>query len=247
MEGVSVRGMIGATTAQWQVAAVEFDILWRLHGRDRLPYPLRCRGSADTADRHRRDRRAAAARMRAVLDEDLHEALTILLDPAVRVEVCGFHGVRLGSVTRLHAGIRGGVGALAAQAPGTDAVRISLLPDRAVPAAIAGALPAAPRGTGGGVTGRRRVPAPGAVLRPIGDREAALAAFLGLPRTGIGEIGVHPGPAVDWRPSPDGAVVHWMDHPDGRYLVRGSDAAEVLPVSEAELAAQLRALIAAVG
>lgn len=252
----SGRRMTAAIAGRWRFTALEFDLLWRLHGRDRLPYPMQFRGDAVTVAAHDRARRDAARRIRTLLDEELHAALSVLLAPTVRVEVCGFHGAALASVTRLHAGIGGEVGVVAQQLPGTDLdcggeVLVSSGPAARVAEAVVAAVPATARGSGRGVTPRRAgaSPAAGLLLRQVGgrDREENLRTFFARPRTGVGEIGVHPGPAVDWRPTEDGSVVHWIDFADGRYLVRGGDEVEALPVSGEEFTAHLRTLIARTG
>lgn len=249
VRAVGVRLVTAPIAGRWCFTALEFDVLWRLYGRDRLPYPLQFRGAAGTAAARRLARRDAARGIRSMLGDDLHEALSVLLAPAVRVEVCGFHGDGLGFVTRVHAGIRGDVGVVARQQPGADAdsggeVEISAMPHGRVAGSVVAAFPAVARGTGRGVASSVR--SAESLLRPVGGRdEEELRRFFDRPRVGVGEIGVHPGPALDWRPTDDGAVVHWMDVADGRYLVRGGDAVEALPVSGEELATHLRALIAA--
>ncbi|MFC9786375.1 ESX secretion-associated protein EspG [Rhodococcus sp. NPDC127528] len=244
-------------TDQWRFTALEFDVLWQQLGRDRLPYPMRIRGGAATEGDFRRQRRAAARRVLPRLDEGLHAALSTLATPAVRVEVCGFHGRGLGTMTRAHAGVRGERATLARQDPGVDLdaggdVVLLSVPAGSVAARIAAALPSARRGIGRG--------APPALARPrAADESLMLAAtrlgpdeacveFFARPRTGLGEIGVFAGPALDWRPTADGRVVQWMDfEDDGRYLVRDAEAVSVVPAGGDDIAAELRRLIGLVG
>ncbi|MFF0817395.1 ESX secretion-associated protein EspG [Rhodococcus sp. NPDC003318] len=233
---------------------MEFDVLWRLLGRDRLPYPLVYRGDAATEDEHRAARRTAARRIATRLDDALHGALSALFVPAVRVEVFGLHDAGVIAPIRLHAGIRAGVGVAARQLPGADPdrggdVRITAGPASGLAATIVAALPVVARGAGRGVVVPRPGAGPGSLMRRAGrlDPDEASRVFFGRPRTAVGEIGVLPGPAADWRPSEGGEVVHWMDFADGRYLVRGGDRVVAQPVSGEEFAAELRTLIAAVG
>ncbi|GAA4470953.1 hypothetical protein GCM10023094_00710 [Rhodococcus olei] len=238
---------------EWCVSALEFDVLWRLLGRDRLPYPLQCRGDAATAAEHRAARRAAARRIAPLLDDHLHAALSVLHTPTVRVEVCGFHGAGLSTPVRVHAGIVAGRGAVARQLPGADLDRggdvlISTAPRSGVAVSIVDALPVVARATGRGPGPRTPGHRTGSVLHPAAGRDLVKdsRAFFARPRTGIGEIGVVGGPSADWRPAGDGVGAHWMDFADGRYLVRGDDAG-VVPVSREELAAEIGTLIDRIG
>ncbi|WP_181762816.1 ESX secretion-associated protein EspG [Rhodococcus spelaei] len=240
------------------MSALEFDVLWGLLGRDRLPYPLQCRGAADTADDHHSARRDAARRIRPMLDEGLYGAFTILLAPTVRVEICGFHGHGhghgLATVVRAHAGVRGERATLVRQEPGVDLesgadVVLSSLPSGQLPERIVESLPAARRGARRGAASAgpsRRVGTDGPLMVSATRRgpEEERDEFFDRPRTGLGEIGVFAGPAVDWRPTADGHVVHWMDFEgDGRYLVRGTDIVSALPVGGDDIASELHRLI----
>ncbi len=238
---------------EWRFTAAEFDVLWRLLGRDRLPYPLQCRGVAITDAEHRASGRADARTVGRRLDEDLYDALSVLHTPDVRVEVCGFTGPGLTVPVRVHAGVRAGAGVLVRQGPGPDldsggAVTVTATPATELPALLVRVLPPAVRGAGDvPAATARAVGGSGGLLRPVGGRDvdAERRGFFGRPRIGLGEIGVHPGPALDWRPTDDGAVVHWLDHADGRYLVRSDGAAA--PVSVEELAAALGRLVTLAG
>ncbi|MFD1811354.1 ESX secretion-associated protein EspG [Rhodococcus gannanensis] len=233
---------------------MEFDVLWRLFGRDRLPYPMAYRSSAESADAEQRARGGAAQSLRSGVDGTLQGAMSALLEPELRVEVCAFTGAGLTSVTRVHAGLRGGSAVVVRQLPGADVdsggdVRIAVVPRTRVSNAVIAALPSADRGTG-----RRLVAEPergnGSLMRPVAGRGTPddVRAFFAQRRLGIGEIGVHPGPAVDWRPTDDGGVFQWIDVADGRYLVnRADDVVEVLPAGAAELGSQLATLVDRVG
>ncbi|MFE3293221.1 ESX secretion-associated protein EspG [Rhodococcus sp. NPDC059234] len=241
-------------TDQWRFTALEFDVLWRHLGRDRLPYPMRFRGEAATEDDFQQQRRAAARRVLPRLDEALHAALSALASPIVRVEVCGFHGRGLESTVRAHAGVSGERAALARQDQGADLddggdVVLSAVPAGRVAARIAAVLPSARRGTGRGVASaisRRRSGADGSLMLPAArlGHEEACDEFFARPRTGLGEIGVFAGPALDWRPTAEGRVVQWMDfEDDGRYLVGGTDAVSAVPAGGDEIASEVGRLI----
>jgi hypothetical protein len=240
-------------TDLWRFTALEFDVLWRQLGRDRLPYPMGFRGDAGTEQDFRAQRAAAARRILPHLDDTLHTALTALAEPTVRVEVCGFHGRGAATMVRAHAGVRGEHAALVSQDPGADLdaggdVVLSALPAARVAAGIAAVLPWVRRGTGRGVASvhpSRTARADGPLMRSATGRglEEAHDGFFDRPRTGFGEIGVFAGPAFDWRPTGDGHVVHWMDFEhDGRYLVRGTGAVSALPATADDIECAVRRL-----
>lgn len=235
-------------TGAWSFTALEFDVLWRLLGRDRLPYPLVHRGDAATEAGYRAARRAATQRIVPRLSDTLHEVLSVLFAPVVRIEVFGVNE----DAIRVHGAVRSGVGVIARQLPGIDLdsggdVRITVVPASGLAAAIVAALPPAGRGAGPGVQARPAGAQSGSLLRRAGrlDADEARRRFFDRPRIAVGEVGVLPGTALDWRPSGDGAVVHWTDVADGRYLVRGvgGDEATAAPVSGEEFAAELGMLI----
>ncbi|EME20866.1 ESX secretion-associated protein EspG [Rhodococcus triatomae] len=246
--------MTGRFAAEWYFSALEFDVLWRVFGRDRLPYPMAYRSASESASVEQGARRSAEQALRSGLDEPLQGAVSALLEPELRIEVCAFTGADLTSVTRLHAGVRGGSAVVVTQAPGADVdsggdVRVVVMPRTRVAGAVIAALPPAVRGTG-----RRIVAEPArgtdTVMRPVTGRGTPddVRGFFAQRRLGIGEVGVHPGPAVDWRPTDDGGVFRWIDVADGRYLVNRGDAViEVLPASAAELGTQLATLVDRVG
>ena len=207
------------------------------------------RSAAETVDEDQRLRQDATHIVVRQLDGELQAALSILLEPDLRVEVCGFAGAGPTSMTRVHAGIRGAAAAVVTQMSGSDTesggdVRIAVVPRIRVAATVASAVPAAARGAG-----RRLVAQPdtgNTVMRPVSERGTSddVREFLSRRRDGIGEVGVHPGPAVDWRPTGDGGVFQWIDVEDGRYLiVRTRDVVEVVPASVDELRDHLTALV----
>lgn len=236
----------------WRLTALEFVVLWRQFGRDRLPYPMCFRADADTDEAFRRQQRAAAQRVIAGLGEELYGAVIVLAAPTIRVEACGFDGPGLGTVTRLHAGVRAATAVLARQLPGPEPesggdVLISLGSDDGLPERLVESLPPASRGTRRGFT-----PIPSSshqgVLRPATRRlpEERSAGFFDRPRSGVGEIEVSGGAATDWRPTPDRRVLHWMDFEgDGRYLLHGTPAVAAVPASGRDVADGVRRLIGA--
>ncbi len=98
------------TTMQWQFTGLEFQILWEAVGRDRLPYPLRFRPTAETMNELTEERRRAGAHLAWLLDDRLHHVLGALANPDARVEVSGFHGQNMSTVTRLHGVVAGDLG-----------------------------------------------------------------------------------------------------------------------------------------
>jgi len=73
--------------------------------------------------------------------------------------------------------------------------------------------------------------------------EEQLIQFVRRPRVGTGEISVHPGVAIDARPTDDGHTFIWLDYPDdGRYLLvnHDADAFSMSPGPVDELVRQLQ-------
>ncbi|WP_280505266.1 ESX secretion-associated protein EspG [Nocardia farcinica] len=236
---------------RWQFDGLAFRIALEVMGRDRLPYPLSYRHArVDHRDDYERERARAARRVRDVFDERLHRALTVLLEPEVRVEVHGFHGPGADRVVRVHAGIAGQVATVAVQQPGPTRehgrdVVLTMCYAHTVATEIAARLP---RFAGGGhapFSARRSD-----LDRPIYNRhpnrlapEEELARFVRRPRVGTGEISVHPGIAIDARPTDDGHAFIWLDYPnDGRYVLvnHDADAFSISPAPVDELVRQLR-------
>ncbi|MCA1005981.1 ESX secretion-associated protein EspG [Rhodococcus hoagii] len=241
---------------EWRFTGLEFQILWRRLGLDRLPYPLRFRPIAETQDDLDRQRRDASAALLPRVTETLHRHLVTLAEPTVRIEVFGFAGRSDTTPVRLHAGIRGDTGTLAIQLPGPDPdtggdVLVRGVAPTRVPDAIASALPTAPAGARSAVRFRRTdlQPAQGAVLTSAGSAglRDEVRALLGRPRSGTGEITAFAGSAYDSRPTDDGAAMHWLDFgDDGRYVLRGDPDIVVRPAGAADIAAEVRALLDAV-
>ncbi|NKS97164.1 hypothetical protein GS498_07345 [Rhodococcus hoagii] len=141
-----------ASGSEWRFTGLEFQVLWRQLGLDRLPYPLRYRPVAETQDDLDRQRRDASAALLPRLTEALHRHLVALAEPRERIEVFGFAGRPDTAPVRLHAGIRGDTGTLAIQLPGPDVdtggdVLIRGVAPTRIPDAIASALPRIPAGS----------------------------------------------------------------------------------------------------
>lgn len=242
-----------ASGNEWRFTGLEFQVLWRQLGLDRLPYPLRYRPVAETQDDLDRQRRDASAALLPRLTETLHRHLVALAEPTIRLEVLGFSGPDDPTPVRVHAGLRGDTGTLAVQAPGPDldsggAVTVLGVDPARIPDAIASALPAAAAGSKPAVRFRRAdlQPGRGAVLTSAGStrlRDEVLA-LLGRPRSGMGEITAFTGAAYDSRPTDDGIGLHWLDFADdGRYILREGPDVSVRPAEPADVAAQIRTLV----
>lgn len=220
------------------------DLQWRLDGemfiqavrrfdRDRLPYPIRVlplgpTETPPTAAEYEQARVAAAQRLAAVSDENLRRALQVLLEPQVRVEVHGAYDRGFERVVRLHAGITGRSATLAVQAPGPTKeyggdIHLQTCAPHELAARLVACLPRCAPGRFAAVRGTRS---------DIGKIEYArhpsrisrveqVNQILRRPRSGIGEIGIFAGPAVDSRPTGNPHGFHWMDllPQDGRYLL----------------------------
>ncbi|MFC9516117.1 ESX secretion-associated protein EspG [Nocardiaceae bacterium NPDC056970] len=245
-----------ASGDEWRFTGLEFQILWRRLGLDRLPYPLRYRPIAETQDDLDRQRRDASAALLPRVTETLHRHLVTLAEPTVRIEAFGFVGRSDTTPVRLHAGIRGDTATLAIQLPGPDLdtggdVLVRGVAPTRIPDAIAAALPAVPTGARSAVQFRRTdlQPAQGSVLTSAGSAglRDEVRALLGRPRSGTGEITAFAGAAYDSRPTDDGAALHWLDFADdGRYVLWGDPDIVVRPAGTADIAAEVRALLDAV-
>ncbi|MDI9917007.1 ESX secretion-associated protein EspG [Rhodococcus sp. IEGM 1379] len=238
--------------SQWQFSGLEFQLLWDAVGRDRLPHPLRFHPHAETMTDLTQQRQHASERLIAVLDERLHRALEALVEPNVRVEVCGLTGQ---DVTRAHGVVVGGIGVLAVQLPGRQIdigsdVTLSVGRASELPRMIVGALPQCAAGTGRWISVRQPSNLPGhRIMNSAGDPRVAeeLKRFFGRPRTSVGEIATYPGIAVDARPTDDGIAFHWCDYAaDGRYIVENGETISARAASGADIVEQISSGIAEV-
>lgn len=211
-----------------------FTLAVQAFGRDRLPYPLRYepeRRHPDEPvgyDEYQRMRAEARQRLRKIADQRLHRALSVLLEPEVRVEVHGYYGRDFQQVVRMHAGMSGRSATLAIQLPGAtqeygrDVVLVHL-PSEALPGQIVTNLPACAPGQYRPVRACRS---------DVGKAEYSqhptrlslseeINRIIRRRRSGLGEIGVFAGPALDARPTSDVRGFHWMDYlpDDGRYVL----------------------------
>lgn len=242
---------------RWRFSGLEFQVLWRHLGLDRLPYPLRYRPVADTQDDLDRQRREAAMSWLPRITEPLYRHLTVLAEPAVRIEVFGLVGSPDRVPVRMHAGIDGGAGVLAVQSPGPDLgtggdVSVRRVEPSRIPEAIASALPVTQAGSRAPLRFRRSDLQPGRrnVLEPAGStglRDEALA-LLRRPRSSTGEITAFAGAAYDSRPTDDGVGLHWIDvTDDGRYTFRETTDISLAPASASRLASEISRLVAVAG
>lgn len=230
----------------WRFTGLEFEILWSAFGPDRLPYPVRFRPCAMDFDDLRRQREAAVASLTEAYSPDLIGVLDTLRDPEVRVELVGYggadtDGADIPEACRFHGAIGHGRAAVLVQLPGPDSraggdVRVSTCEPDQVSARAVAVLPAVAAGTHEPVRVRR---ADIAVDRRY--QVPRLNRIFKRPRRSLGEIRVHPGPAVDARPS-FGRGFWWMDYPDGRYRVESGDPIIAEPVSAPALAAEIERL-----
>ncbi|WP_328391457.1 ESX secretion-associated protein EspG [Nocardia sp. NBC_00416] len=248
---------------QWRLDGEMFRQAVRAFGRDRLPYPIRVLplGPTETppnADEYEAARLAAAQRLRNMADERLFRVLRTLLEPQVRVEVHGVYDRGFERVVRMHAGVTGPSATLAVQAPGPTKeyggdILLLAIPSQQVAARLVAYLPGCAPGRYAGVRGARS---------DIGKVEYArhptrisrteeINRIVRRPRSGIGEIGVFAGPAVDSRPTGNPHGFHWMDYlpQDGRYLLINHSKEEftLTPGAPQELTRRLQHAVTTVG
>ncbi|MFD8098399.1 ESX secretion-associated protein EspG [Nocardia fluminea] len=239
------------TESRWHMEGLTFTIALEALGRDRLPYPLSYfPDPIEFPDDLDRSRAAAAQRLKSRFDDRLHNALTVLLEPEMRIEVYGFYGPDQTRTVRMHAGITGDTTTLAIQSPGptrdygTD-VTITTHPTELIAHEIITRLPRLPAGTHRPFHGKRSD-----LTTPINSRDPIRLSpieefqrFFHRPRIGMGEISVFPGYTVDSRPTKNGHGFLWLDYPDdGRYLLteEGSDEINVVGGAPGEQLRQLQ-------
>lgn len=239
---------------QWQLDGLAFTTALEVIGRDRPPHPLSYRPefTEHRADYERR-RQRTAQQLQQIFDENLYNALTILLQPKVRIEIEGLHGQRHEQVVRIHAGIVDGHATLAVQHPGPTRehggdVTITRHRSTTLASEIIGLLPQQQGGS------QRRFHAKRSDLEaPIYARHPTrlspqehMQQFFRRPRIGTGEITVYPGYTLDARPTNDGLAFIWLDYPrDGRYLLHNhnTDDLTVTPGPHEEMLRQLQGRI----
>lgn len=239
---------------RWQLDGLAFTIALEVMGRDRLPYPLSYRPefTEHRAD-YERLRQRTAQQLQQVLDENLYNALTVLLEPKVRVEIEGLHGRYQEHVVRIHAGIVDGHATLAVQHPGPTrdhAREVTITRHRATALAseIVGLLPKQQGGNQRRFQARRSdFDAPIYSRHPTRlSPQEEMQRFFRRPRIGTGEITVYPGYTLDARPTDNGRAFIWLDYPrDGRYLLHNHNADDltVIPGPHEELLRQLQGRI----
>ncbi|MBH0776844.1 ESX secretion-associated protein EspG [Nocardia bovistercoris] len=238
---------------RWHVSGLMFQIAVEGFGRDRLPYPIRYIADdqgVETAEDYQRLRDRTVRELAGFANRELFDALTVLLEPRVRVEVHGFFGRDFGKVVRVHAGIVGQSATVAVQLPGpTQAygrdVILTRTTGREAAARIVAALPGCAAGRIEPVTGRRSDMDRAAYSRDPYLEE--IDRIVRRPRSGLGEINVFRGGAIDSRPTGDGRGFHWMDYlpVDGRYLLHNHDSDEftLTPASNEDITRRLYELI----
>ncbi|MEV6278383.1 ESX secretion-associated protein EspG [Nocardia sp. NPDC051832] len=242
---------------RWQLSGLMFQMAVEGFERDRLPYPIRVLvqdPAVETGEDFERLRARTAQQMAPFANQDLFEALKVLLEPSIRVEVHGLYGRDFQQVVRAHAGIVGDVATVAIQKPGPtqqyggDILLVHGSAETVVPKILA-ALPKCEGGRFPAVTGHRsdlkqtQYAKHPTRLSPTEE----VRRIAGRPRSGLGEITVYRGPAIDSRPTSDGHGLHWLDYlpHDGRYLLHNHtpDEFTLTPAPHPELQRHLHDLI----
>lgn len=197
-------------------------------------------------------RKNAALRIQQVLDEGMTGALQMLVEPTVRIEVSGFHGPRMNTVTRLHGAIVGEWGVLVQQMPGVAAdfgsdVVLSVQPASVLVSAMVTRLPQCPAGKVRVASARNmKHVQEERILSRAGDPRPAedLGRFFRRSRTSIGEITISSGSAVDSRPHRGDVVFQWNDFADdGRYIVRGGETLSAVAASTLDMETAIMAAV----
>ncbi|WP_025348508.1 ESX secretion-associated protein EspG [Nocardia nova] len=232
-------------------SAQEFEILLAAYGRDRLPYPIQFTTSATDFDDLRTQREAAVDTLLTKHSAELVRAVEVLLDPEGRVESKGFGGPGLTQVYRFHGAIRDESAAAVRQEPGPSEetggdVIVTCCAAGQLAQHLVRSLPRRPAGTGAPIEVRRddviadrHRPVRRAYEPTLVER---LDGLFKRPRTGLGEIRIHPGAAVDSRPAPARGF-WWMDYEDGRYYVRTGDPIIAKPLPPKAMATEIHRLL----
>ncbi|MFC9892087.1 ESX secretion-associated protein EspG [Nocardia sp. NPDC127579] len=234
------------TRPDWLFTALAFKVLWRAMERDVLPYPLQFRSTADTVEDFEQAWKNQAVAVAAHFDESLYGALRVLAEPEARLEMAGeIDGQRL----RVHAAVLHRHAVLLQQdSAGSPEhggnVRMRMLAAEELPRRIAAMLPNIRPGQHPGFEHTRQ-DLEDADNRPrtsrLDDRvspQHEAAAFFERPRSGVIQLAVYPGAAIDNRPAPSRGF-HVMDYPDGRYLVRSGATVKVSPGDRMTVATDL--------
>ncbi len=242
---------------RWRFTPTELLVVWPMLGVSGFPYPFDVRASGTTTDEWARLQDAARARLssRAIvrsgrLDADVEAALRTLLRPEVSVDAYGFFGDRDESVVRVLGAHTGGSAVLAVQLPGRSEhvggeLTVEVMPAPQLAAAVAAALPPAPRGhepalrlASSELTRERS----DVVVQPVAPTpsqrgRAQLAVLTQGPLAGAGQFGVSAFSGD--HPVRTGAL-RWFDRPgDGRYLMSTGSAVTVRAADVALLASAL--------
>ncbi|CAM2777766.1 ESX secretion-associated protein EspG [Skermania piniformis] len=219
----------------WTFHPLTYQVGWRSFGAD-PPYPFQYRSTTSEMARYTRQCISASEQFEDQLDEALYQAFVVMMNPDVRIHVCGLVGPGDADKVRLYAAMRGADAVLAQQNPGAGrtsggSVRVTRVQRVGCGDAVARALPNVRAGT------QKRIdvdhdelpagdgPEPRATswLRPADAGPTPVAdatRLLARPRTGIGRIEVYPGASLGARDTGDGRDVRWLDVlDDGRYLL----------------------------
>lgn len=218
-----------ADHARWQLSSTMFTLAAESFGQDRLPYPLEHHpASAPTFAEYQDLLERSRDSLRQIATPALFQAFTTLLQPRIRIEIHGFTGPDFSNTVRMHAGISGTIATLAREIPGQQPdsgseVWLHQLEAKDIARAIAEHLPKCQGGRYRRLTGHRAdLREPDWVRHPMRlSRAEEIRRIIGRRRSGVGEIGVFAGPALDWRPTDDVHGMHWLDYEphDGRYLL----------------------------
>jgi hypothetical protein len=237
------------------LTGIEFEALWFMTGRDRMPYPVvhayppELETVADVA----RFREQGLAGLLRKYHPDLVAGMEVLDSPDIRVEMHGFSGPDLSREIRVLAAIRQQRGAVLAQAPDPQPRRsgdltLTVCEPGDLPRLIVAQLPRFPAGRLDDIRFDRAqlVEEPNEYNgwdRPLTPGERVERIFR-RPRAAWGEITCYRGSAIDNRPTGDGRGFFWMHFAgDGGYFVQNDRYIQARPMSTDDTVASLNGLI----
>ncbi|MQY21734.1 ESX secretion-associated protein EspG [Nocardia macrotermitis] len=247
--------MTTGTANAWVLSQLEFYTAWQAVGRDRTPFPIESRLTAEYRTDLDRECKVAARKLVDLTraDDGLYRALQALAQPQVHVMMFGYRLDGRERMVRMHAGIdAGGVGGVLVQEPGPDReldaagnIRVYLQGPGGAAARMVSLLPDVPPGKAHGVSINRLDLAPSETWSANAHRSprAQAVKFLRKPYRTYVEIKVDRGAALDgWQDTGDYLrVVDFVE--EGRYLITLGDRVEATPLTADKLRASIQQLI----
>ncbi|NUS45800.1 MAG: ESX secretion-associated protein EspG [Mycobacteriaceae bacterium] len=243
---------------------MEFQVGWRAFGWDRLPYPFVCRTPAQTLEAYEGLCVAAAKDFESRWDDDMYSTFVTLGAAEARAYICGFVGPDADKKVRVHAAVRGGLGVVMVQEPGSSVdlggdIHLLRVAASAVGRELVAAMPRVGPGRHPKVQvhidefhdGDRNGDVPPASWMQTTNQQRGpkreYDRLLARPTHGYGALEAYPGPTLGDRDTGSGQEMQWADFvADGRYLISFESHTRTVsaaPVDAASLADRLQRML----